>query len=249
MCGAALGLALGGAAAAAPTAMAWLVTPGDATCKTELELVGRSGAVTPVTLVSDGEILSLKFAKADLPERAFLPIRIDRERFSNLMLRTADPAVGELVLSEETQVAMRRGKTLDIAWLAEEPRSVSLAGSEQGLVDLRTCGAQAAVQHRTRVVAEQEARARAEAQARAAQLQEAQLAAARAEAAAAEAQRRRVEEESERRRLAELEERRRQAYLAEQEERRRAYEEEQERYYRPAPQPVWPQPAYPYRRW
>jgi hypothetical protein len=237
--------------------IAWTIAPQDGGCRVELELAGRSGAIAPVTLSSDGSVLALRFAKPDLPSRAFLPIRVDRQRFSNLMLRTGD-GVGELVLSEETVAALRKGSTLDIAWLADEPVGAPLAGSEQALADLRTCGAQAAAQQRSRVAEAQASRERAEAQARAKAVTDAQLAAARAQAAAAEAQRRRVEAEADRLRQAEAVERQRAAYA--ESERRRAYEEsprgltyedeeEDERWLPPPPRPLWPpQPRWPYPR-
>lgn len=256
---------IGGAAAAAllsgPTAarsptLAWLVSPTETGCRTELDLVGRSGAVTPVSLVSDGALISLTFRREGLPARAFLPIRIDGERYSNLMLRGEDGA-GELVLSEEAEAALRRGKSLDIAWLADEPLSVSLEGSGQGLEDLRTCGAQTAARHRERTAAEQAARERADAEARAKALNDAQMAAVQAQAAAAEAQRRQAEEAAQRQRQVEAaaaerayaearqrayEDERRQAYEA---ERRRAYErqlEEEEARRRWEAQRYWPPP-------
>ena len=110
---------------AKPSGLTWVVIPTETGCRTDLELIGRSGGVTPVSLISDGQLVSLRFFKDDLPTRAFLPVRVDRARFSNLMLRGTDGA-GELVLSEETEAAMKRGSTLDIAWLAAEPLSVSL---------------------------------------------------------------------------------------------------------------------------
>ncbi|MGA0605383.1 hypothetical protein ACO2Q0_05220 [Phenylobacterium sp. VNQ135] len=243
-----------------PAGLPWVVQPADAACRTELELVARSGAVTPVTLTSDGQIVSLTFAKPDLPERAFLPIRVDRNRYSNLMLRRADGVTGELVLSEETEAAMRKGATLDIAWLGEEPVSTTLAGSEQGLTDLRVCGAQIASQARARATAEAEARARAEEDARKQAVVQAQLEAARAQTAAAEAQRQRVKEEAERQRRQEAQERERAYAEARQREydyaearRRQTWEDEQDEYARPPLQPrypIYPQPQpYPYRRW
>lgn len=224
----------GPAAAARNTPLAWLVTPTESGCRTDLDLAGRTGDVTPASLVSDGELLSLAFRRDGLPARAFLPIRIDGVRYSNLMLRGEDGA-GELVLSAETEAALRRGKSLDIAWLSDEPLSVSLEGSGQGLEDLRVCGAQAAARHRERTAAEQAARDRAEAEARAKALNDAQLAAVEAQAAAAEAQRRQVEEAARRQRLAEAEaaerayaEARQRAY---EDERRQAYEAERRRAY------------------
>jgi hypothetical protein len=235
-------------AAARMAAPPWIVTPTDTGCRVDLELTGGSGAVTPVSLTSDGQLVSLRFAKDHLPSRAFLPIRIDGARFSNLMLRDADGS-GELVLSEETEAAMRRGATLDIAWLSDEPLSGSLAGSGQGLADLRVCGAQTAARHREAAAADQAAHDRAEAEARAKALNEAQLAAVQAQAAAAEAQRRQVEEAAERQRRAEAAQQER-AY---QEARQRAYEDDQRRrgYYEDPnddedrwapPRPAWPDP-------
>lgn len=248
-------------AAANPTALAWLVNPTDAGCRVDLELTGRSGGVTPVSLISDGQIVSLRFFKDDLPARAFLPIRIDRQRFSNLMLRGTDGA-GELVLSQETEEAMKKGGTLGVAWLSEEPLTASLAGSERGLQDLKTCGAQTASRHRERTAAELAARDRSEAEARARELSEAQLAAVKAQTAAAEAQRRQLEETAERQRRAEAaaqerayadtrqreyEDERRRAYEAAQRGRVYEYEVEDERW-TPLPQrPTWPpRPRYPY---
>lgn len=231
------------AKAAGPT---WLVAPTDTGCRVELELVGSSGAVTPISLISDGQLVSLRFFKADLPARAFLPIRVDKARYSNLMLRGADGS-GELVLSEETEAALRKGGLLGVAWLTEEPLSVSLAGSEQGLQDLRVCGAQTASRHRERTAVELAARDRAEAEARAKALNDAQLAAVQAQTAAAEAQRRQVEETAERQRRAEAAaadrlamETRQRAYEDERRrawERQQAYEDEVEERWAPPPPP------------
>ncbi len=273
--GAAVAALLSAAALAAPTPRTagkmavspWVVSPGENGCQTTLDLTSRSGAVNPVTLSSDGQLISLRFVKDDLPARAFLPIRIDRARFSNLMIRGADGA-GELVLSEETLAAMRKGAILDIIWLGEEPLSVPLAGSEQGIVDLRVCGAQTASRYREQTAARQAAQERAEADARARSLNEAQLAAVRAQVAAAEAQRRQLEESADRQRQIEAANRER-AYresrdLAYQEARREAYEQEQVYAQRRAyeqqrrgayeqeleyerwgqPRPVWPGPRY-----
>jgi DNA segregation ATPase FtsK/SpoIIIE-like protein len=258
--GLALACTAASAAHAAPSrgsAPLWVVSPAEASCTTQLELVARSGAITPVTLSSDGQVVSLTFAKPDLPERAFLPIRVDRNRYSNLMIRKADGVTAELVLSEETEAAMRKGQTLDVAWLGEEPASTSLAGSEQGLSDLRVCGAQIATQARARAKAETEARLRAEQEAREQAVAQAQLEAARAQTAAADAQRQRLAEEAERQQRLEDQERqrlyaeaqRRRAY--EDAERRRVWEEEQaSSYFPPQPRyPIYPQPTYPYRRW
>lgn len=225
---------------------AWLVLPTDTGCRVDLELAGASGAITPVSLVSDGQLVSLRFFKDDLPARAFLPIRVDRTRYSNLMLRGSDGA-GELVLSEETETALRRGGSLGVAWLTEEPLSVSLAGSEQGLQDLRVCGAQTASRHRERTAAELAARDRAETEARAKALNDAQLAAIQAQAAAADAQRRQVEETAERQRRVEAAaadrlamETRQRAYEEERRrawERQQAYEDEVEERWAPPPRP------------
>lgn len=240
----------GEAVAARPsqlTSPAWVIIPTEAGCRVDLELSGRSGAITPVSLTSDGALVSLRFSKADLPARAFLPIRIDKAPFANLMLR-GDDGTGELVLSEETERALRKGTTLGIAWLGPEPLTASLDGSEQGLLDLRTCGAQAASHHRERAAAAQAAKDRAEADARAKAIAEAQLAAVRAQTEAAEAQRRQVEEAAERQRRIEAAEAerayqaaRRQAYEA---ERRRAWE--RQRAYEDA-EAHWPPPARPYQ--
>jgi hypothetical protein len=223
--------------------LAWVVSPTETGCRADLELVARSGAVTPVSLISDGQLISLRFFKQDLPARAFLPIRVDRARYSNLMLRGADGA-GELVLSEETEAAMRKGGMLGIAWLTEEPLQASLAGSEQGLVDLRVCGAQTASRHRDRAAADQAARDRAQADARANAVTDAQLAAIKAQTAAADAQRRTVEEAAERQRRADADaaaERQRQAALDDQAVQNRAYQEARRRAYDPQPYPAQPQ--------
>ena len=53
--------------AAAPT---WVVIPTESGCRMDLELTARSGAVTPVSLTSDGQLLSLRFFKEDLPAPA-----------------------------------------------------------------------------------------------------------------------------------------------------------------------------------
>jgi hypothetical protein len=220
--------------------LAWVVTPTETGCRADLELVARSGAVTPVSLISDGQLVSLRFFKADLPARAFLPIRVDQKRYSNLMLRGPDGA-GELVLSEETEAAMRKGGTLGVAWLTEEPLQASLGGSEQGLVDLRVCGAQTATRHRDRAAAELAARDRAQADARAKAVTDAQLAAINAQTAAAEAQRRTVEEAAERQRRADADaaaERQRQAALEDQAIQNRAYQEARRRAYDPQPYPA-----------
>lgn len=203
------------AMAPGPFSVIWIVTPGETGCRVDLDLVARSGAVTPVSLTSDGQMVSLRFFRDALPPRAFLPIRINGKPYSNLMLR-GDDGAGELVLSEDTEAAMRKGAVLGVAWLTEEPLQAPLAGSERGLSDLRTCGAQAAARHRERAAADQAARDRAAAEARARMLADAQLAAVRAQTAAAEAQRRDIEETAERKRRADADaaaERERQAAL------------------------------------
>lgn len=272
--GAATAALLSGSAFAAPaskytsSSLAWVVSPTETGCRADLELRARSGAITPVSLISDGQLVSLRFFKADLPARAFLPIRVDKRPFSNLMLRGADGA-GELVLSEETEAALRKGSTLGVAWLSEEPLQASLGGSEQGLVDLRICGAQTATRHRDRAAAAETARERDQAEARAKAVTDAQLVAIKAQTAAAEAQRRTVEEAAERQRRVDAQaaaERQRQAALASQESqdrayadaaRRRAYEAQQQadvydddpRWQPPPPpQPYYP-PRYRYERY
>jgi hypothetical protein len=231
------------AAPATPTAFApsWFIKPTDDACRTDIELTGRSGASVPAVLVSDGQRVVLQFAKEDVPERAFLPIRIDQKPYSNLVMRTEPAGTGELVLSEATQAAMRKGATLQIAWLSNEPVSAPLAGSEQGLPDLRTCGAQVFAQHRERLVADQEAKARAEAEGRARQVAEAQLEAARAQQAAADAERQRLANDEAQRRWAEQEAERDRIYR--QAEQERAYQQaERQRAYGYAPQPRYEDP-------
>lgn len=239
-----------GAAAApappAPAALSWFITPGDDTCRTDVELVGRSGASVPAVLESNGQKLVLRFAKEDVPERAFLPIRIDQKPYSNLVLRGQPAGMGELVLSETTQAALRKGATLQIAWLSNEPVSAPLAGSEQGIPDLHTCGAQVFAQHRARLAAEQEASARAEADARGRQLAEAQIEAARAQQAAADAERQRLANAEAQRRWAEQDAERQRAFQQAERERmyqppmRPRYEEPDDGYWAPRPPPpVW----------
>lgn len=269
--GAALAVLTAAGAQAAPAmrspALAWVIQPADATCKTELELTGKSGAIMPVTLVSDGDRIVMRFAKDGLPERAFLPIRIDQKPYANLMLRAEDPAVGELVLSPETQSALRKGTILQVAWLSEEMVGASLTGSDHAVPDLLTCGAQAASLERARLAARSEASARAAAEAREKELADAKLEAVRAQQAVADAERQRVLEEADRQRAAADAERQRVAYdqarLARQaqedelSERERAYQEALRRYgyddgrqAAPPPQPYWPPtPRYPYRRY
>ena len=215
------GLASGGpAAAAALEAPAWAITPDDGACRTDLELVSHSGAVAPVALVSDGERVVLRFAKSDAPAEAFLPIRIDQKPYSNLVRRTGEEGVQLMGLSDETLGALKRGKTLSIAWLGEEAVSGSLAGAAQGIADLRTCGAQVAAQRRARETELEIQRARAAADGRAKALADEQLAAAKAQTAAAEAQRERLAAET-RKANAEA------AALAAQTDQARAYAEDQ----------------------
>ncbi|MGH6962978.1 MAG: hypothetical protein ACREE0_00705, partial [Phenylobacterium sp.] len=174
----------------------WVIAPGEAACRTDLELTGRSGAVSPVSLISDGGQIRLRFAMEEVPERAFLPIRIDQKAYANLVLRGDVPKVAVMALSDETLAAMRKGGTLQVAWLSEEPVRVSLAGAAQAIADLRTCGTQVSAQHRARLDAQEQARARAAQEARSKALADEQLAAARAQTAAAEAQRQRLRAEA-----------------------------------------------------
>jgi len=189
----------GGAAAAPaqPQSQIWVITPGQDSCRTDIDLVGRSGQSAQVTLVSDGQFVELRFSKDDIPQRAFLPLRIDQKPFSNLMQRMENPKRGAIVLSEETVAALRKGKTLQIAWLADEPVSATLGGSEQGIGDLTTCGVQVGAQYKAEVAARQEAKARKEAEARAKAVADEQLAAAKAAREAAEATRQRETAEAE----------------------------------------------------
>jgi hypothetical protein len=182
----------GPAATANLEASAWAITPEDAACHTELDLVARSGAVAPIALISDGDHVSLRFAKEGVPSQAFLPIRVDGKPYANLVQRVGDEGLALMNLSDETLAALRHGKTLQVAWLAEEAVSASLSGAGQGIADLKTCGGQVAGQHRTRLAALEAQRARTDAEARAKAVSDEQLATARAQTAAAEAQRQRV---------------------------------------------------------
>jgi len=230
-------------------ASAWAVTPDEAQCHTDFELVARSGAVAPVTLISDGEHVALRFTKEGVPSQAFLPIRVDQKPFANLVQRTGEEGLATMGLSDETLAAMRRGKTLQIAWLGDEAMSASLAGAAQGLADLKTCGAQVAGQHRAHEAELETQRARAAADARARALADEQLAAARAQTAAAEAVRQRAAAEADelaaqaeqQRAMAEGE---RQRLLAEQ-NRQRAIAAQQQYYsaYYGDRQPAPPEPA------
>jgi hypothetical protein len=233
----------------------WVITPGDAVCRTELELTGRSGAVSPVALVSDGAQVLLRFAMEVPPERAFLPIRIDQKAYANLVLRSDNPKVAEMGLSDETLAAMRKGTALQIAWLSEESVRTSLAGASQGLADLRTCGAQVAAQHRARIAAQDEARAHAAQEARAKAVADEQLAAARAQTASAEAERQRLRAEADRA-MAEAERARAEVQrlraFADDDQQRAEYQRRpsQPAYYEedePRPQWVPPRPVYSYR--
>ncbi|HSV03439.1 MAG TPA: hypothetical protein VLI41_09555 [Phenylobacterium sp.] len=186
------------AAPAQPPSQIWVITPTEDSCRTDIDLLGRSGQAAQISLISDGQFVELRFTKDDLPQRAFLPLRIDQKPFANLMLRMENPKRGSMVLSEETLAALRKGKTLQIAWLAEEPVSAPLGGSEQGIADLATCGAQVAAQHKAEVAAREEAKAREEAEARSKAVTEEQLAAAKAAREAAEATKRRETAEADR---------------------------------------------------
>jgi hypothetical protein len=253
-------LTLVGAAVAGPSiaanleAAAWAITPEDAACHTDLELTARSGAVAPIALISDGERVALRFAKEGVPARAFLPIRVDGKPFANLVQRTGEEGVAVMNLSDETLVAMRHGKTLQVAWLSDEAVSASLSGAGQGIADLRTCGAQVAGQHRVREAELETQRTRAQADARAKAVADEQLATARAQTAAAEAERLRVTAETQRasaqaeelsaqaaqqRAMAEQEQQR---ILAEQ-DRQRAVAAQQRYYYGPPPPQQQPEPA------
>jgi hypothetical protein len=190
--------AAGTASAATLEAAAWAITPEDAACHTDLELVSRSGAIAPIALISDGERVALRFAKEGVPSQAFLPIRVDGKPFANLVQRTGEEGLAVMNLSDETLAALRRGKTLQVAWLADEAVSASLSGAGQGIADLRTCGAQVAGQHRARESELDAQRVRAQADARTKAVADEQLATARAQTAAAEAERQKVAAETQR---------------------------------------------------
>ena len=111
-------LACAPAANAAPPAAVgapWVISPEEASCRTDLELTARSGAVTPVTFASDGERVMLRFAMEGPAERAFLPIRVDQRAYANLVLRGDRPGQAAMTPSDETLAALRHGKTLQIA--------------------------------------------------------------------------------------------------------------------------------------
>jgi len=191
------GLASGGpAAAAALEAPAWAITPEDGVCRTDLELTSRSGAVAPVALVSDGDHVILRFAKEGAPPEAFLPIRVDMKPYSNLVQRTGEEGVQLMALSDETLSALRRGKTLQIAWLSDEAVGASLSGAAQGVADLKICGAQVAARKRAHESELEVQHARVAAEARAKAVADEQLAAAKAQTAAAQAERDRIAAEA-----------------------------------------------------
>jgi hypothetical protein len=177
---------------------AWAITPEDAACHTDLDMVARSGAVAPIALISDGEHVALRFAKEGVPGQAFLPIRVDGKPYANLVQRTGEEGVAVMNLSDETLWALRHGKTLQVAWLSDEAVSASLAGAGQGIADLKVCGAQVAGQHRMREAELDAQRTRAQADARAKAVADEQLATARAQTAAAEAERLRIAAETRR---------------------------------------------------
>jgi len=245
-------------------APAWIVTPAADSCRTDLELTGASGAISPVTLVSDGEGFELLYAKADAPERAFLPLRVDHKAFPNLVLRLSDGRAA-MQLSSETVAALRKGGVLQIGWLGEEPLQTRLSGSEQGLSDLKVCGAQVAARYRQQQVAQRETQARAEAEARAQAISAEQIAAAKAQKDAAEAEARRNAAEADRLQAAADAERARvqaEAEAARQraEEAARAeaypyaragggYADPQGGYEPPDPYGPYDPPPPPYRRW
>lgn len=186
----------GGYPAGGLGAAAWAITPEDSVCHTELELVSRSGAIAPVAFVSDGEHVELRFTKAGVPGEAFLPIRVDGKPYANLVQREGDEGLALMNLSDETLGALRRGKTLQIAWLSDEAVSTSLAGAGQGFADLRSCGAQAMGQRRARDAQAEADRLRQLSETRARAVADEQLRAAKAQTAAAEAERDRVAAEA-----------------------------------------------------
>jgi hypothetical protein len=241
-------------------ASAWAITPEDAACHTDLDLVARSGAVAPVALISDGEHVALRFTKEGVPSQAFLPIRVDGRPYANLVQRTGEEGLAVMNLSDETLAAMRHGKTLQVAWLSDEAVSASLAGAGQGIADLKTCGVQVAGQHRAREAELEAQRARRQAEARAQAVADEQLATARAQTATAEAERLRVQAEAQRA-SAQAEELAAKAVqeraMADQDQQQRAYADQSraraaaQRYYYygdpPQPQPQEPAPWGYYR--
>ncbi|MDB5446137.1 MAG: hypothetical protein JWQ97_1454, partial [Phenylobacterium sp.] len=250
---AALLTASGAAAAVRAEAPAWVVTPATDSCRTEIELTGASGATVPVALVSNGEGVNLIFAKADAPERAFLPIRIDHKPYANLVVRQADGKGAAMQLSSETLTALRKGGVLQVGWLADEPVQAPLAGSEQGLADLRTCGGQVAARFRDQQATQRDAQARAESDARAKAISDEQLAAARAQKQAAEAETQRNAAEAGRLQAAADAESRRAAEQAAQQDaypyaRAGGYGDPRGAYYPQDPYQPY-DPPNPYRRW
>lgn len=254
--GAAASALLTASAAASPAARgdapAWVVTPAVDSCRTDLELTGASGAVAPVTLVSDGQMVQLVFAKADAPERAFLPIRVDHKPFPNLVLREADGKTTAMQLSAETLAALKKGGALQISWLADEPVQTSLAGSVQGLTDLVACGAQVADRFHEQQSADADAKERADREARAKALSDEQFAVAKAQKEAADAEAQRSSAEAEQMRAqADAQRQRAQAdadaarQRAEEQADADAYPYQRARDYRSYPQP-YPQ-QYPYQ--
>lgn len=243
-------------------APAWVIAPGADNCRTDLELTGVSGVSVPAALVSNGEDVDLVVAKADAPERAFLPIRIDHKPFANLMMRQTGGKTASIRLSAETLTALRRGGALQIGWLADEPVQIGLAGSEQALADLRTCGAQVAQRFHDQQAARDAAQSRADADARAQALADEQLAVVKAQKEAAEAEAQRNTAEAERlQAAADADRQRAQAEAALQQadqqaqadsypyQRARDYPDDQrDSYYSPDPYPAY-QPPPPYRRW
>jgi hypothetical protein len=230
------------AAPASAPVFSWIITPDDDSCHTDIELIGKSNQPILISLVSDGQRVALRFTKDEMPNRAFLPIDIDRKPYSNLLTRLENPKVATMTLSDETLAALRKGGTLLIAWLQDEPVTASLAGSEQGLADLKTCGAQVSAQHRAQLAAKEQARQRAEADARAQQLADEQLAAVRAQKAAAEAEAEKATQEA-RRQQAEADALRQQQATADAERQRQAQEAQREQAYRPRYYPA--RPSYP----
>jgi hypothetical protein len=245
---------LAGAGQAAPAAppnsvFTWIVSPDDDSCHTDIELLGRSTNPAQISLVSDGTQVQLKFVKDEMPKRAFLAIDIDRRPYANLLLRMENPRVGTMTLSDETVAALRKGGSLLIAWLADEPVSAKLAGSEQGLADLKTCGAQVNAQYRANLAARQESTARAEANARAKQLADEQVALVRAQKDAAEAQAQQMAEQT-RRQQADADAQRQRdeqdRLRAQDEQRQREADAQRQQYlqrYYP-PRPTYPPPGY-----
>lgn len=229
-------------AQAANSVFTWIVTPDEDSCHTDIELLGKSNEPSSIALASDGQQLSLRFAKDELPKRAFLAIDIDKKPYSNLLTRLESPKVGVMVLSDETVAAMKRGGTLLIAWLADEPVSARLAGSDQGIADLKTCGAQVSAQHRANLAARQEAEARTAADARAKRLADEQVALVRAQKEEAQAQAAKLAQET-RQAQADADAQRQQAY---EEQRRQAAEQQRQEYLRRyyGQQPQYPPSAY-----